>query len=213
MVATSGLIAQFTPPRSARPPSLPHHDTLFLAIIYNFPFTHLESVVIGTGLVLSELKAVAVAQLLSLTTLCRVTIQYNVAGATIFSKIWSNFSPNIRHMERSCCNASEDDFHPIAVPIALESLRIHFLERAERWVTTNFVGLKTLSVGEMAEIRWPRFAPLVRSLEVPDVVRGEFRCSFDRLDSHYLICVGRSAYSRHSHSSRFFASRCALSRP
>ncbi|KAJ7495388.1 hypothetical protein FB451DRAFT_365817 [Mycena latifolia] len=145
--------------------------------VCNFPFTHLQVVSIFTFM-LSHPTAIALQQLLSLPTLCRVRLDCSFSEPANFLALWERCSPGLKHLHLLCY--SSQGFHPQSAyrsaPICLESVRITEVTNMREWLVHdlcpfNFSGLKVLSITTHTEIlSWTNVAPALRTIEVLDFV-------------------------------------------
>ncbi|KAJ7464588.1 hypothetical protein FB451DRAFT_1403257 [Mycena latifolia] len=137
--------------------------------ICNLPFTHLGHVFLKElSAALSVRTALALQQLLSVNTLCSVTLQ----AAFTEPSIWDRCSPNIVHLDLSYSSWSTHSaprrIHPVSGP-RLESFQIATVRY--QWMTLpdifsfDLSALKVLSIGRHAEVvRWQMMAPAFQTI-------------------------------------------------
>ncbi|KAJ7495412.1 hypothetical protein FB451DRAFT_1550837 [Mycena latifolia] len=148
-----------------------------LASVCSFPFTHLKEIS-SFNFTLSLPSAIAFQQLLALPSLRSVGIMCRFEEPPTFLHIWDRCSPNIKHLHLTSFQTSREAFqvtaHHCSAPIRLESLRITAVEGVRDWVNHplcpfDFSGITALSIFIYTEVvRWPKFAPVLRTLKVLD---------------------------------------------
>ncbi|KAJ7495312.1 hypothetical protein FB451DRAFT_1478006 [Mycena latifolia] len=171
-----------------RSPHLIHHvrrvhlasgvlsDVAFPAVC-SFPFTQLVYVEILHPVRISGPVETALEELLSCLTLRRLSI---VAHVPEFSQIWRRCSPSIRHMELSCFRSSRLDVNPnppCRFPhTPLESLRLGSRSLINDRLMHDMCPLdishlKVLSLSHVNDevLRWPKFVPALRTIDVLDL--------------------------------------------
>ncbi|KAJ6534607.1 hypothetical protein DFH09DRAFT_118976 [Mycena vulgaris] len=142
-----------------------------ISAVCNFAFTNIRHLFIDALLVLSLPSAIAIQQLLSIPTLCRVRVTCVFNDSSDFQQIWAHYSPSIIHLDLSY---SWTDRLPIPYPymapipdIRLESLQITVPRDppSEDFFPFVLSGLKVLSIGVHTEIaRWNVIVPALQTI-------------------------------------------------
>ncbi|KAJ7096817.1 hypothetical protein C8R44DRAFT_812322 [Mycena epipterygia] len=143
--------------------------------ICNFPFTHLERVLVSYSNP-TPLHTLGMQQLLSLPTLCRLTIGCHETEPAAFFEIWERFSAGLRHLELVYYSTSTELFHPTHNSpsfIGLESFNLPFTAVLGLldWLMHplclfDFSGLKALSTANGMELLGSsNFAPALETIQ------------------------------------------------
>ncbi|KAJ7117021.1 hypothetical protein C8R44DRAFT_791839 [Mycena epipterygia] len=148
--------------------------------ICNFPFTHLNGASVSFSY-LAGPHMLAVQQLLSLPTLCRVRLNCRNKQPCAFSSIWNRCSPSMRHLELIHDQKYREWLSPTqsSPSICLQSLRLKLPVRtvaASDWLKQTMYpfalsDLKTLSVFTSTEVLGTEtFVPALRTIRFLDLM-------------------------------------------
>ncbi|KAJ7457477.1 hypothetical protein FB451DRAFT_1275014 [Mycena latifolia] len=154
----------------------------FLALC-DVQFTHVEHISVRLYGVLSLGTAHALQQLLSASSLRRVTLLSSFAHLPLFAHVWRKCVPGVRHLELTLARRQDVDLDTTdlaqlettpGAPIVLESLRLGWLGDFQDWLTDplwpfDFSALKVFSRPWNMSTPWQAMAPAFRAIEVLDV--------------------------------------------